>query len=72
MLKMGVCSTINHIQLLQSRTVVTETSVHGIPPGQEYWSGRHALSPGIFPTGGIKPRSPSCIAGSIFTSLEPH
>ena len=50
---------------------------HGLQPArllcpwgfsrQEYWSGLHALLQGIFPSQGIKPRSPTLQADSLLS-----
>ena len=46
------------------------SSVHGIFPRQEYWSGLPFPSPGGLPDPGIEPRSPA-LAGGFFTGKPP-
>ena len=46
------------------------SSVHGISPRQEYWSGLSFPSPGDLPKTEIKPASPA-LAGGFFTPEPP-
>ena len=46
------------------------SSVHGISPRQEYWSGLSFPSPGDLPDPGIKPESPALEADTL-TSEPP-
>ena len=47
----------------------TGSSVHGISPRQEYWSGLPCSSPGDSPNPGIEPVSPALAGGFFPTSI---